>query len=94
MKIKNKRTGVVFDVELIARDDNGYLDEREVLTFEGKPLTIKKFYDEFEDYNEPPKVDAETFSKTLYGQGLITEDELENILWYIHEDMIDVEGDL
>ena len=38
------------------------------------------------------KVDAETFSKTLYGQGLITEDELENILWYIHEGMIDMEN--
>lgn len=37
------------------------------------------------------KVDAERFSKTLYGQGIITEDELENILWYIHADMIDME---
>ena len=38
------------------------------------------------------RVDAERFSNTLYGQGLITEDELENILWYIHEDMIGMGG--
>lgn len=39
------------------------------------------------------RIDAERFSETLYGQGLITEDELENILWYIHEDMIDMESE-
>ena len=35
-------------------------------------------------------VDAKSFVETLYGQGLITDDERENIIWYIDNDMIDL----
>lgn len=51
MKLRNKKTGEIVEISIIAKSD--ILNDREVVTDNGEPITLSELNEEWEDCEEP-----------------------------------------
>ena len=59
MKLRNKKTGQIVELELVVRNDD-YLNDVIVETFYNEEPTIKKLYEDWEDFEKAEKVNSNT----------------------------------